>query len=212
VATAQERRSNSFRTGWRLEDALACSNEAVRIYRDLGARWELASALGDRGTLHRLLDRSEEAERDLREAWALCVELGDRVLIAWTVSELAIVLALDGRVEEATEVLDAGGEPESLDAPSDRTARLWARTFIDLAQGDEDAARRHAVDALEIERLRGREVSVAVATWWVGSLFGAEAAGGEDQVERARRRIEAAGWVRAFREVERVRGTLAAVR
>jgi class 3 adenylate cyclase/tetratricopeptide (TPR) repeat protein len=212
VATAQERRSNSFRTGWRLEDALACSNEAVRIYRDLGARWELASALGDRGTLHRLLDRFEEAERDLREAWALCMELRDRVLIAWTVSELAIVLALDGRVEEATEVLDAGGEPESLDAPSDRTARLWARTFIDLAEGDEDAARRHAVDALEIERLRGREVSVAVATWWVGSLFGAEAAGGEDQVERAGKRIEAAGWVRAFREVERVRGTLAAVR
>jgi tetratricopeptide (TPR) repeat protein len=211
IATAQERRSNAFRAMWRLDEALACSSEAVRIYRDLGARWELASAMGDRGTVFRLLERYDEAETDLRESYGLCVELGDRVLVFWNAAELAIVLALRGRLEEARAVIDDPALPEGEGAPGDRPALLWARSLIGLAEGDVEGARELALEALAINRDHGQERSVATSVWWIASLFGPEAAGGDEEVARARKILEEAEWVRAFHEVEGVRGALAAV-
>jgi tetratricopeptide (TPR) repeat protein len=212
IATAQERRSNSYRAMWRLDEALECSIEAVRIYRDLGARWELASALGDRGAVYRLHGRLPEAEADLREALTLCTDLGDRVLIAFTIAELAIIMAFDGRVDEARKVLEETTLPGALDAPGDRTAILWARMFVALADGDEGGARSHAAELLSIDRERGREMELAIDTWWVAALFGPDAVGGDGEVEWARERLEEAGYVRAFREPETVRGALTAVR
>jgi class 3 adenylate cyclase/tetratricopeptide (TPR) repeat protein len=212
VATSQERRSNAFRARWSLAEALACSNEAVRIYRDLGARWELASALGDRGTVLRLLERLDDAEADLREAHALCVELRDRVLVAWTASELAITLALRGKLQEARTVVDDPSLPQTVDGPGDRTAMLWARSLIGFAEGNLDDARAQALEALAMEREHGNERSAAISVWWIASLFGADVAGGGDEVARARARMEEIGWDRAFRETEQVRGALAAVR
>jgi tetratricopeptide (TPR) repeat protein len=211
IATAQERRSNAFRAMWRLEEALACSSEAVRIYRDLGARWELASALGDRGTVLRLMERYEEAEADLRESYELCVELGDRVLIAWNAAELAITLALRGRLDEARAVVDDPALPEGDGGPGDRPALLWARSLVRLAEGDVEAARELAGEALRLNRGQGNVRSGAVSTWWVASLFSAEAAGGDEEVARARKILEETEWVRAFNEVEQLRGALAAV-
>jgi tetratricopeptide (TPR) repeat protein len=211
IATAQERRSNAFRAMWRLDESLACSSEAVRIYRDLGARWELASALGDRGTVLRLMGRYEEAEADLRESYGLCVELGDRVLIAWNAAELAITLALRGKLEEARAVVDDPALPESEGGPGDRPALLWARSLLRLAEGEVDMARELALEALAINRDGGQERGVAVSVWWIASLFGAEAAGGDEEVARARKILEEAEWVRAFHEVDLVRSALAAV-
>jgi tetratricopeptide (TPR) repeat protein len=211
IATAQERRSNAFRAMWRLGESLACSSEAVRIYRDLGARWELASALGDRGTVLRLLERYEEAEADLREAYGLCLELGDRVLIAWNASELAITLALRGRLEEARTVADDPALPETNSGPGDRTALLWARTLIGFAEGGTDRALALAQEALTMEREHGNERAAAISVWWIASLFGAEAAGGDEEVGRARKILEEAEWVRAFHEAELVRSALAPV-
>jgi hypothetical protein len=134
------------------------------------------------------------------------------VLIAWTVSELAIALTLDGRVQEARDVLEIGSLPPTLDGPGDRTALLWARAYVALAEGDLDAARSHAMEALRIDRDRGAERALAITTWWVGSLFGADAAGGQEELERARKILESVGWVRAFHELEQVRGTLVPVR
>ena len=211
VATAQERRSNAFRAMWQLGESLACSSEAVKIYRDLGARWELASALGDRGTVLRLLERYEEAEADLREAYGLCVELGDRVLIAWNAAELAITLALRGRLEEARAIVDDPTLPETEAGPGDRTALLWARSLIGFAEGQVDAARELALEAMAMNRSQGQERAVAISVWWIASLFGAEAAGGDEEVARARKILEEAEWVRAFHEAELVRGALVAV-
>jgi class 3 adenylate cyclase/tetratricopeptide (TPR) repeat protein len=212
VATAQERRSNAFRAMWRLDEALDCSDEAVTVYRDLGARWELASALGDRGTLLRFLGRLEDAERDVREAFDLCRQLGDRVLVVWTASELAILLTLQGRIDEARSVVEDIPVPESIGGPGDRTAMLWARMFIALAEEDGVTARSLADQILRLDREAGRPVGQAISTWWVASLFGPDAAGGEVEVERARDVLESAGWVRAFREVEQAQGVLAKVR
>jgi class 3 adenylate cyclase/tetratricopeptide (TPR) repeat protein len=211
VATAQERRSNSFRALWRLEEALACSQEAIRIYRDLGARWELASALGDRGTLYRLLGRLEEAEADLREAWALCTDLGDRVLVAWTASELALILTLRGRFEEAEKILQDPAVPHDEGGPGDRSAVLWARSLLALATGDPASARDAAVEALAIERRDSSTVPAAISVWWVASLFGPEAAGGQAELDRARSELDSVGWKRTFHEVEQVKEALASL-
>ncbi|MGH2674237.1 MAG: ATP-binding protein [Actinomycetota bacterium] len=212
VATSQERRSNAFRAMWRLGESLACSNEAVTIYRELGARWELASALGDRGTVLRLLGRYEEAEADLREARDICVDLGDRVLIMWTAAELAIVLALRGRLEEARTVVDDPKLPDPGTGPGDRTALIWARSLIGFASGQLEAARELALEALDVDRKLGHERAAAISVWWILCLFGPEAAGGDEEVARARKVLQEAEWVRAFYEAEQVRGVLAAVR
>ena len=208
IATAHERRSSPLRAMWRLEEAFAASDEAVRTYRDLGARWELASALGDRGTIHRLSGRLAEAEQDLRESVQLCRELGDQVLVAWTVSELATILLMRGSVTEARELTEDPSLPPS---GHDRTAVLWARAMIALAQGDERAARDLALEALEIERKQGDSISQDVSTLWTGIFFGADAVGGDEAVEEARLRLERLGYRRAFIEPDQVRSALVGV-
>ena len=211
VATAQERRGGSLRAMWRLDEALEAADEAVRLYRDLGARWELASALGDRGTIHRLFGGLKEAEADTREALALCREIGDRVLIAWTASELATTLVLQGDLEGAREVAEDPSLPETMDVAGDRTALLWARALIALAEGDQEAARRLGLEAYDLEREKGPSTSLAISTWWTGQFFGPEAVGGEDALEEARQRLERTGYRRALEETEGLKSALSHV-
>jgi class 3 adenylate cyclase/tetratricopeptide (TPR) repeat protein len=211
VATAQERRGSSLRAVWRLEEAFAASDEAVRTYRELGARWELASALGDRGATHRLSGRLAEGEQDLRESLALCRQLGDRTLVAYTVSELATILLLRGNLTEARELVEDPSLPVGPDAPHDRTVVLWARAMLGLAQGDQEAARTLAVEALEIERSYGDSISKDLLTWWTGTFFGPDVVGGDGAMKEARSRLEQLGYRRAFVEADQVRSALVGV-
>jgi hypothetical protein len=196
---------------WLLEEAFAAVDEAVRIYRDLGARWELASALGDRGATHRLTGRLAEGEQDLRESLTLCRELGDRTLVAYTASELATILLLRRNVTGARELVEDPSLPFGPDAPHDRTVVLWARAMVALAEGDQESARNVAAEALEIERKHGDSVSKDVLTWWMASFFGPQAAGGDGAVEEARVRLERLGYRRAFIEPDQVRSALVGV-
>jgi class 3 adenylate cyclase/tetratricopeptide (TPR) repeat protein len=211
IATANERRSSPLRAMWRLDEAFVASDEAVRTYRDLGARWELASALGDRGTIHRLSGRLAESEHDLRESLALCRELGDRVLVAWTASELATVLLMRGNLAEARELVEDPSLPPAYEGPGDRTAVLWARALVALAEGDQQAGRDLAAEALEIERKQGDSISRDLSTLWTGSFFGPDAVGGERAMDEARERLERLGYRRAFIEPDQVRSALVGV-
>ena len=60
-AVAHETVAASLRRLMRLEDAQEHADVAVEILRELGARWELAGALSDRGVIHRLGGRMDEA-------------------------------------------------------------------------------------------------------------------------------------------------------
>ncbi len=211
IATANERRASPLRAMWRLQEAFAASDEAVRTYRDLGARWELASALGDRGTTHRLSGRLAEAEQDLRESVQLCRELGDRVLVAWTASELATVLLMRNNLKEARELVEDPSLPAAYEGPGDRTAVLWARALVSLADGDQEAARDLATEAFDIERKQGDSISRDLSAWWTGTFFGADAAGGDRAMEEARDRLERIGYRRAFIEPDQVRSALVTV-
>jgi tetratricopeptide (TPR) repeat protein len=211
VATAQERRGSSLRAMWRLEEAFAAVDEAVRTYRELGARWELASALGDRGATHRLSGRLPEAEQDLRESLDLCRQLGDRTLVAYTASELATILLMRGNLDDARELVEDPSLPLGPDAPHDRSVVLWARSMVAVAQGDLEAARSVAVEALEIERSYGDSISKDVLTWWTGTFFGPDVVGGQIAMDEARARLEQLGYKRAFVETDQVRSALVAV-
>src|SRR5205085_3579513 len=71
VAVALERVGTSLRRMHRYDEALAAIDEAVRIFEDLGARWEHASVLGERGLIRRWRGQFDDAERDLRSALAI---------------------------------------------------------------------------------------------------------------------------------------------
>jgi len=202
VAVAQENVGNSLRRMWRLDEALEATDEAVRIFRDLDARWELASALGDRGSIHRLSGRLPQAEADYREALDLCRKLGERSLVAWTASRVVAVLLARGDREGALRILE---EPEAhvkSGALETRISLLWAELVLALYDGDMERGKDRALAILEVEREPGWPNPTAAAVWLAGSLFGPETVGGEEALEDARKTLEAAHWIASINEPE----------
>ena len=175
----------------RLDAADEHADAAVRTLRELGARWELASALGERGAIHRLAGRLEDAERDLREAFVLCRDLKERALVGWTAAELARTLTARGDTGGAEELL-ADQAVRSVDGEAGlASALLEAEAAAALAQGDRDVALARSVEALEAERAVGLPNPIAAHVWWVGSLFGPDRCRGEGRRTRGARAIGA---------------------
>jgi len=204
IAVAQETLGNSYRRMMQLDEALAATNEAVRIFRELGARWELASALGDRAIVHRLAGRLREAETDLKESLDICRRIGERSLITWTATELAYVWLLQGDRQAAARLLaDPSIQPARADTGS-LASLLRAEALLYLADGDRDRALDRATRALEADRNPDWRNPQAAVVWWVGRVFGPEAVGGEGPLEEARRTLEAAQWLNALSEPDRI--------
>jgi len=202
VAVAQENVGNSLRRMWRLEEALPAMEEAVRIFRELGARWELASALGDRATIHRLSGRFDQAEADYREALDLSRRLGERSLIAWTASRLVAILLALGKREEALRVMEEPGMHLKAGGLESRTSMLWAEFHVALYEGDRETALERGLQMVEIEREEGWRNEAAAYVWMVGTIFGPEAVGGEEELLKARQTLEDAHWIQFIREPE----------
>jgi tetratricopeptide (TPR) repeat protein len=97
----------------RLDQAVPLLDRGIDIFRELGARWDLADALAERGIVHRERGRLDEAERDLAEAVAIAEELGDRQLPSWMYRALSRVAELRGDPDRAAHLMehsrDAGG-------------------------------------------------------------------------------------------------------
>lgn len=205
VAIARQTIAGSLRRLMELEDALANADAAVTTLRELGARWELAGTLGVRGAIHRVAGRLDEAETDLREAFLLCLDLRERALITWTASELARTLALHGDIAAAREVLD---NPQAMLAetePGSRTALHVAEVTLAVAAGDMEAAARHAETAITAESgSRGMSNALAAQRYLAGRLFGADAAGGSDELRGAEEQLRRNGWLSTLAEVEAV--------
>ena len=200
VAVAHQYVGNSLRRMARLEEALPHLNDSVKGFRELDARWEIASAVGDRGTVHRLSGRLELAETDLREALTLCRELNERVLVTWTAAELARILLARGDIDAARTVLADPTARLAADVdPQALASFLAAEALLALAEGEPDRARERATAALETARPKARN-ELASWTWWVGRLFGPESVGGEDRLEQARQTLESSRWIQHVRE------------
>ncbi|MEA2555267.1 MAG: hypothetical protein QOI60_598, partial [Actinomycetota bacterium] len=203
VAIARQTIAGSLRRLMELDDALDHADAAVGTLRELGARWELAGTLGERGSIHRVAGRLDDAESDLREAFLLCLDLRERALITWTASELARTLALHGDVAAARDVL--GNEVAGLadTEPGSRTALHMAEITLALAAGDTETAARHAAAAIAAESgPRGVPNALAAQRYLAGRLFGAEAAGGKEALRSSEEHLRRNGWLYALAEVE----------
>jgi class 3 adenylate cyclase/tetratricopeptide (TPR) repeat protein len=200
IAVAKEQMANSFRRMLRLDEAIQAIDEAVAAFRELGARWELASALGDRGYIHRLSGRMDLAESDLKEALQLSTDLGERSLFAWTAGKLVLTLLSRGKFDEARATLERAAPPASAE-PGTRPSILEAQTALALAEGDLDRAASLAREVVEARRSAGWANEVAATVWWAASLLGPDAADGAE-VEEARATLERNHWRHALREPE----------
>ena len=131
TATAEEKVALALRHMLRLDESLEHSERAIRTYRELGARWELAGAIGDRGVGYRLAGRLEDAEVELREAFSLCRGLKERGLVTWTAAELTKIQILRGDLSAAV---------ATMEDPSSRLAELEPDSSTALLR-DADGAR-----------------------------------------------------------------------
>ena len=90
-----------------------CFDRGIAIFEELGARWELADALAERGISKRELGRLDEAETDLRLAIRISEELGERQLAGWTWRALAQVAERRGDQAAAEELFRNAQEAKS---------------------------------------------------------------------------------------------------
>jgi class 3 adenylate cyclase/tetratricopeptide (TPR) repeat protein len=87
----------------RLEESLPAFGRGIAIFAELGARWELADALAERGIARRELGVLDDAEEDLRSAIRISEELGERQVASWAWRAFAQVAERRGDLGEAEE-------------------------------------------------------------------------------------------------------------
>ncbi|HEY7283365.1 MAG TPA: adenylate/guanylate cyclase domain-containing protein [Actinomycetota bacterium] len=204
IAVAQQAVANSFRRMLDLDEAERYADQSYRTFHDLGARWEEASALSDRGTIRRLLGDLDGAEQDLRNAIRMSRELGERTMLTWTVDRLVLVLVMRGQFARARAELTDAVTSVDPDDPTFSDSFLASDVLLLLVEGDLGTARDRAQNLLDVVRADGRRNEIATTTWWVARLFGADEVGGEDVAEEARATLERAGWVQFVQEPELV--------
>lgn len=205
MAVARQEVGDALRHMWRLADALPHLDRSVDAFRELGARWELASALTSRGVLHRHAGRIDQAVRDLREAYRLCRELRERSILTWTARSLAVALVMAEDLPGARALIE---ETATVAQPEGPGASEWltdAEIVLLLAGGDEAGARDRAMELLAIERDRGREKEIAGRVWLVGRVFGPDLVGGQDELERAHKVLASLHAEEILREPDLIR-------
>lgn len=190
ISTARESLAGVLRRMGRLDLALEHADAAVEGFRAVDARWELASSLTARGNVHRLGGRVADAVRDLREAFRLCRELKERSIVTWTAGSLAKAFADAGETGRAREVLSEAAPFARDEGPAPRAWLLEAEWQILFAEGDREGALEKVRSLLELtERTEGPK-DVATQRIWVSGVFGEQAAGGTEEVARARALLE----------------------
>jgi hypothetical protein len=120
----------------RSDRALDHAAQSVDLFDSLGLPTPLVMARGDKAWVHRLLDDSLSAERELRLAFSLASRSGDRSMISWVSCRLVQVLIEDDRLEEIEPFL---AEAERVPSVMNRTRVLGARARLRAARGDGDA-------------------------------------------------------------------------
>jgi class 3 adenylate cyclase/tetratricopeptide (TPR) repeat protein len=200
IGVAREAVGGSLRRMMRVEEAEAHLDGAVAAFRELGARWELASALTSRGITRRLAGRIDDSLVDTREAFRLCRELKERSIITWTAASLAKSLIASGDIGGASRVLAEAAEVATAGGPAPEEWLDYASVEILLAEGEHDEALERALGLLAFERRQGNEKDVAARVWWIAEVFGPEHAGGAGEVERARDLLERTHSEQALRE------------
>ena len=147
---------------------------------------------------------------DLREAFKLCRELKERSIITWTAAALAKSLIEGGDTSGARRTLTEAAEVTILRRPGPGgAARLRGRRGTLLAEGERDGALEKAQEPWRSSARTARTRTSPPACGGLCGLFGPDAAGGPDEVERARDLLERTHSEQAIREpsLARTQGT-----
>jgi hypothetical protein len=110
---------------------------------------------------------------------------------------------LAGDLTAGRTVLDDPFSRVAEQEPAAGTSLLLAEAAIALAEHDREVALAKSIAALE--RTSSDPIvpnERAAVVWWTGSLFGAEAIGGQEALKGARDTLERNGWQQALREPE----------
>ena len=73
-----------------------------------------------------------------------------------------------------------------------------------LAEGEREARWRRRSRSCATSADEGRTKDVAGRVWWISEVFGPDAAGGAEEVQRAKELLERTKMLQAFREPELV--------
>ena len=175
--------------------AVAAAEEAVRLARDvddqaLGVAYEaLAISTRDR----------DERRRTARLAAEHLERAGDLRALGRMCEELSYAALVDGQVHEAAELIErAMVLREQLDDPAELVWTLVTGGLVALERGDDAAAQRHLVDALDQYLSRGIRAMLPEALLALAAL----AARAGDPV-RAGRLVGAAHAAGTFDELDR---------
>jgi ATP/maltotriose-dependent transcriptional regulator MalT len=142
--------------------------------------------------------------KDLREAFRLCRDLKERSIVMWTASALAQASVDAGDLKAAHGALGEAAAAGS-EVPTSLAWLAAAEVVLLLAEGERDPARERAMGLLRLYEERGRAKDLAQRRWWNGRVFGPEAAGGVEEMDRARQLLEDLHWEQALREPDLVK-------
>ncbi len=123
---------------------------SVEIYEELGNRVSALGVVCELELVERKSGRLEVAEEELRSADARLREIGDVGYLSWVVPQLARILALQGKIDEAVELARRSrAEMQPDHAFGQVTARL-AEAIAFTRGGQLEAAEGVALEALEL--------------------------------------------------------------
>jgi DNA-binding SARP family transcriptional activator/tetratricopeptide (TPR) repeat protein len=144
---------------------------ALRAARTVGDRAGESAALTGLGLIHRERGPNSRAHSLFEQAIAISRERGDRYVETYQLGDLAVVQALDDRLEKAYETLyiarEMATEPDSSEAYSAIVNNLGT-VCRDLGRYAE--ARRHFEEALVRHQRANAVLPAALALWNVGTL------------------------------------------
>jgi tetratricopeptide (TPR) repeat protein len=103
VAVTTTQRARVDADSGRFDEAIPLLDGAIAVFGDLGARWELADAMAERGTTKYEMGLLDGAEEDLQRGIRLSQELGERQLAGWMWRGLARVSKKRGDEAQAAE-------------------------------------------------------------------------------------------------------------
>ena len=132
-----------------LDQARTLLDEAVSIFRVLGARDGESMALNHLGCLHRVRAEFAEGRHMLEQSLRIRHEIGDRRAIGLTLGNLGVLTAAEGDVERGVALLEQAlaGFRETEDVPG-RVGFTLTTASVYANAGDYDAARRLLPNAL----------------------------------------------------------------
>jgi tetratricopeptide (TPR) repeat protein len=133
-----------------MDRARRLSDDGIAIGEQLGGGYYVAASTGFRGEMEILAGDPTAAEEATRRACEILRGLGDEGHLSTSAANLAVVLCLLGRLDEADELADEALELAAEDDLASQVTSRIARARVRSARGLHDEAIRLAREAVDL--------------------------------------------------------------